>query len=147
MSLIRSEMIDEGIALITLNNPRLNLVTVELTALLNDQLDKLASDASVRVLVLTGIGERAFCAGSDIREFSQFSGPDGQVLEGKLIAENDAYSKVDKFPKPTIAALNGSALGGGLELAVCCDLLVVAEDTQLSFPEVNLGVFPGSGGT
>jgi len=130
MSLIRSEMIDEGIVLITLNNPPLNLVTVELTALLNDQLDKLASDASVRVLILTGIGERAFCAGSDIREFSQFSGPDGQVLEGKLIAENDAYSKVDKFPKPTIAALNGSALGGGLELAVCCDLLVVAEDTR-----------------
>ncbi len=130
MSLIRSEMIDEGIALITLNNPPLNLVTVELTALLNDQLDKLASDASVRVLILTGIGERAFCAGSDIREFSQFSGPDGQVLEGKLIAENGAYSKVHKFPKPTIAALNGSALGGGLELAVCCDLLVVAEDTR-----------------
>ncbi len=147
MSLIRSEMVDEGIALITLNNPPLNLVTVELTALLNDQLDKLASDASVRVLILTGIGGRAFCAGSDIREFSQFSGPDGQVLEGKLIAENDAYSKVDKFPKPTIAALNGSALGGGLELAVCCDLLVVAEDAQLSLPEVNLGVFPGSGGT
>ena len=147
MSLIRSEMIDEGIALITLNNPPLNLVTVELTALLNDQLDKLASDASVRVLILTGIGERAFCAGSDIREFSQFSGSDGQVLEGKLIAENDAYSKVHKFPKPTIAALNGSALGGGLELAVCCDLLVVAEDTQLSLPEVNLGVFSGSGGT
>ena len=93
MSLIRSEMIDEGIVLITLNNPPLNLVTVELTALLNDQLDKLASDASVRVLILTGIGERAFCAGSDIREFSQFSGPDGQGLEGKLIAENDPIAK------------------------------------------------------
>ncbi len=147
MSVIQSEMIDEGVALITLNNPPLNLVTVELTKVLIDKLDELASDHSVRVLILTGQGARAFCAGSDIGEFSGFVGPEGQVLQRKLITENTAYSKVDKFPKPTIAALNGPALGGGLELAVCCDLLVAAENIQLSLPEVNLGVFPGSGGT
>ena len=147
MSVIQSEMIDEGVTLITLNNLPLNLVTVELTKVLSDKLDELASDHSVRVLIVTGKGERAFCAGSDIGEFAGFVGPDGQVLQRKLIAENTVYSKVDKFPKPTIAALNGQALGGGLELAVCCDLLVAAENIQLSLPEVNLGVFPGSGGT
>ena len=80
MSLIRSEMIDEGIALITLNNPPLNLVTVELTALLNDQLDKLASDASVRVLILTGIGREHFAPVRIFGSSRNFPGPMARYL-------------------------------------------------------------------
>lgn len=137
---------ENGVATVVLNNPPLNLVTLELTAQLSALLDRLAADPEVRTLVLTGAGERAFCAGSDISEFPDMTEP-GVVLEKKLIKENEAYSKVDDFPKPTIAAIRGLAFGGGLEIAVCCDLLVVEEDVKLALPEIKLGVFPGSGGT
>jgi enoyl-CoA hydratase/carnithine racemase len=138
--------IDDGVALLTLNNPPLNLVTVALTAELGASLDRLARDQSVRVLVVTGAGNRAFCAGSDIKEFETYMEP-GAVVERKLRTENQVYSSLDRFPAPTIAALDGPAIGGGLELAVCCDLIVVAEGVVLSMPEVGLGVIPGSGGT
>lgn len=138
--------IENGVAVVTLNNPPLNLVTLALTAELERTLDRLAADPAARVLVLTGAGERAFCAGSDVKEFPAMMGS-GQVVEKKLAAENRTYGKVDDFPKPTIAAVRGLAYGGGLELAVCCDLLVVEEDARLALPEIKLGVFPGSGGT
>ncbi len=138
--------IDDGIALVTLNNPPLNVMTVELTRVFDALLDELAADSGVRVLVLTGAGDRAFCAGSDIKEFAAFTGPEGRALERKMIAETAMTAKLDKFPKPTVCALNGNAFGGGLELAACCDLLVAAENVRLAMPEVKLGVFPGSGG-
>jgi enoyl-CoA hydratase len=136
--------VEDGVAVVTLNNPPLNLVTLDLTRALDRALDRLASDPAVRVLVLTGAGERAFCAGSDIREFP---GVADHVIGKKLAAENRAYSKLDDFPKPTIAAVAGLAYGGGLELAVCCDLVVVEANARLALPEIKLGVFPGSGGT
>ncbi len=145
MSLVRTK-IEAGIALVTLDNPPLNVVTVAMTKALDSTLEGLEADPEVRVLVLTGAGERAFCAGSDIREFAAFTGPEGRALERKMIAEMAMYGKLDKFPKPTVCAMNGSALGGGLELAACCDLLVAAENVLLALPEVKLGVFPGSGG-
>lgn len=138
--------IRDGIATVTLNNPPLNLVTLELTRALDQTLDKLARDHAVRVLVLTGAGDRAFCAGSDVSEFPGMMGA-GQVVPKKLSKENETYSKLDDFPKPTIAAVSGLAYGGGLELAVCCDLIVAEEHARLCLPEIKLGVFPGSGGT
>jgi enoyl-CoA hydratase len=137
--------VEDGVALVTLNNPPLNLVTLELTRQLNDLVARLAADAGVRVMVLTGSGTKAFCAGSDVKEFPRMMGP-GVVVPHKLARENEAYSRVDDFPKPTIAALNGLAYGGGLELAVCCDLIVAEAGARLALPEINLGVFPGSGG-
>ena len=136
--------IQGGVAVVTLNNPPLNLVTLELTRALDATLDRLAADPEARVLVLTGAGDRAFCAGSDIKEFPEVA---DDVIGKKLALENQAYSKVDGFPKPTIAAVRGLAYGGGLELAVCCDLIVVEEGARFALPEVKLGVFPGSGGT
>jgi enoyl-CoA hydratase/carnithine racemase len=97
-------------------------------------------------MVLTGSGAKAFCAGSDIKEFPGMMTA-GTVVPTKLALENEAYSRVDDFPKPTIAALNGLAYGGGLELAVCCDLVVAEAGSQVALPEIKLGVFPGSGGT
>jgi enoyl-CoA hydratase/carnithine racemase len=138
--------VSDGVATLTLNNPPLNLVTLELTRQLSATLDRLAADPAVRALVLTGAGERAFCAGSDLTEFPSMMRP-GLVVPKKLAPENETYSKVDDFPKPTIAAVRGLAFGGGLELAVCCDLIVVEEGTRLCLPEIKLGVFPGSGGT
>jgi enoyl-CoA hydratase len=141
--LVRVE-VEGGVALLTLDNPPLNLVTLELTRRLTRALDALAPDPEVRALVLTGGGVRAFCAGSDIKEFPSVA---DDVVGRKLAPENAAYSKVDDFPKPTIAAIRGLAFGGGLELAACCDLLVVEEGARLALPEIKLGVFPGSGGT
>ncbi len=135
-----------GVATMTLNNPPLNLVTLDLTRQLSRMLDALAQDDNARVLVVTGAGDRAFCAGSDVTEFASMMGT-GKVVPMKLARENETYSKLDDFPKPTIAAVSGLAYGGGLELAVCCDLIVVEEHTRLCLPEIKLGVFPGSGGT
>jgi enoyl-CoA hydratase/carnithine racemase len=134
----------DGVAELTLTNPPMNLVTLAMTRDLDAALEHLAADAAVRVLIVTGAGARAFCAGSDIKEFPAVA---DDVVGRKLTAENAAFSKLAGFPRPTIAALNGLAFGGGLELAVCCDLIVAAADARLALPEVKLGVFPGSGGT
>jgi enoyl-CoA hydratase len=135
---------EDGVALVTLDNPPLNLVTLEMTRELDALVSRLADDPAVRVLVLTGSGARAFCAGSDIKEFPQVA---DAVVPKKLARENEAYSRVADFPKPTLAALNGIAFGGGLELAVCCDLIVAEAGGEVALPEIKLGVFPGSGGT
>ena len=137
--------VEDGVALVTLNNPPLNLVTLAMTRDLNVLVARLASDEAVRVMVLTGSGAKAFCAGSDVKEFPRMMAP-GVVVPQKLALENEVYSRVDDFPKPTIAALNGLAFGGGLELAVCCDLIVAEAGGRVALPEINLGVFPGSGG-
>lgn len=145
--LIRTEITD-GVALLTLNNPPMNLVSLELTRELSETLDRLAGDGTVRVLVISGAnpGARAFCAGSDVKEFPDYMTP-GSVLEKKLVFENKTYDKLDDFPKPTIAAVNGLAYGGGLELAVCCDIIIAADNARLALPEIKLGIFPGTGGT
>ena len=115
--LITTEITD-GVALMTLNHPPMNLVSLELTRQLSETLDRLAADKAVRVLILSGANPqaRAFCAGSDVKEFPDYMTP-GSVLEKKLVFENATYDKLDDFPKPTIAAINGLAYGGGLERA------------------------------
>jgi enoyl-CoA hydratase/carnithine racemase len=127
-----------------LNHPPLNLITTEVVDHLGSALAKVEVDPDIRVLVMTGAGDRAFCAGSDITEFA---GLQGRVGEGKLIRENQVYDRVANLPLPTIAVLEGDALGGGLELALCCDLRVASTRARLGMPEVRLGVIPGSGGT
>ena len=117
-------------------------MTRQLSAVLSD----LEADPGIGALVLTGAGERAFCAGSEIREFPQLCA-DRAIVGKKLGPENDAYGQVAHFPKPTIAAIEGVALGGGLELASGCDLIIASENARLGLPEIRLGGFPGSGGT
>jgi enoyl-CoA hydratase/carnithine racemase len=141
--LIRVAVEDE-VGVLTLDNPPLNLVTLELTRRLGAALERLAADPGVRALVVTGAGDRAFCAGSDVGEFAAVL---DDVVARKLARENEVFGQLRDFPRPTLAALNGLAYGGGLELAVCCDLLVAGADVRLALPEVKLGVFPGSGGT
>ena len=129
---------------IRLQNPPLNLVTVELTGALDSTLADIEADSEVRCVIVTGTGERAFCAGSDVKEFESLH---GRVGEGKLLLEKAVYRRLARLPIPTIAAIQGDALGGGLELALCCDLRVADELAKLGLPEVRLGVMPGSGGT
>lgn len=136
----------DGLAIITLNAPPLNLINLEMTAALDALLTDLAGDAQVRALVLWSAGDKAFCAGSDIAEFDAYMRP-GAVIRDKLDAENTMYSRLADFPRPTVAAIEGVAFGGGLELAVCCDLIIADPAARFALPETRLGVFPGSGGT
>lgn len=132
------------ITTITLLNPPLNLVSLELTKALDAVLAAVEADDDVRCVILTGTGERAFCAGSDVKEFESLR---GRVGEGKLLLEKAVYRRLARLQVPTIAAIQADALGGGLELALCCDLRVADERAKLGLPEVRLGVMPGSGGT
>lgn len=137
--------IDNAIAVLTLSNPPLNVVTRDLTAALGEHLQRLAIAADVRAVVITGEGDKAFCAGSDIAEFSAWLAP-GQIVPEKLARQHEVFGLLVDYPKPTVAALNGLTFGGGLEIAVCCDLLVAEAQVRLALPEIKLGVFPGSGG-
>lgn len=138
--------VHSGIATITLNNPPMNVVTLDMMPALDRALDAVEHDPRVRVIILTGAGDRAFCAGSDVGEFDAFMAP-GAVVPKKLWRQYEVFGRLDALAKPTIAALHGYVYGGGLELAVCCDLLVGDEDTLVASPEIKLGVFPSTGGT
>jgi enoyl-CoA hydratase len=132
-----------GVAILTLDNPPLNLNTLTTLEQLRDACRILAADDRVRAVVITGKGTRAFCAGSDINEFASVR---EDVVPRKLARENEAFTALEDLPMPVIAALNGVALGGGAEIALACDIRIMDETTRIGFPEVKLGVFPGSGG-
>ena len=133
-----------AVARIELDNGPLNLVTGAMMERLDAVLEEIAGDPGARAVVLTGAGTRAFCAGSDVKEFEGLA---GRVAQGKLLYEKYVYRKLAELPVPTIAAIEGDALGGGLELALCCDLRIASARARLGMPEVRLGVIPGSGGT
>jgi enoyl-CoA hydratase/carnithine racemase len=134
------------IAHLTLTNPPLNLVTRELLEELAEALAVLeaAAPGDVRAVVVTGAGERAFSAGSHVGEFESQRGPNGRERHA---LESGVADRLARLPMPTIAAIEGNALGGGLELALCCDIRVASERAQLGLPEVRLAVTPGAGGT
>jgi enoyl-CoA hydratase len=135
----------EGVAVLWLDNPPLNLFTRALTEALDDVMARLEVDETVRVVVVTGAGERAFSAGSDIREFPPLMAS-GRVVEDKLDLENAVFDRFARLRQPTIAAISGVALGGGAEFALCADYRIIAEDGRIGFPEIRLGTVPGSGG-
>ncbi|WP_420112855.1 enoyl-CoA hydratase/isomerase family protein [Pseudactinotalea sp.] len=122
----------------------MNLVSRELTMQLREALKRVAQHEDARVVVLSSAGDRTFCAGSDIAEFE---GLHGQGAEGKLLLEKLVYRQLAVLEVPVIAAIEGHALGGGLELALSCDIRVASEHSKLGLPELRLGVVPGSGGT
>ena len=134
------------VAHLTLVNPPLNLVTEALLHELAAALDVLEAAApdDVRVVVVTGSGDRAFSAGSHVGEFESQRGPAGRVRHA---LESGVARRLAELPMPTIAAIEGNALGGGLELALCCDLRIASERARLGLPEVRLAVTPGAGGT
>lgn len=137
--------VSNGIAVLTLDNPPLNVVYRGLTEALDRALEAVEADASVRAVIVTGAGGRAFCAGSDIAEFQPLMQP-GRIGPEKLELQHRVFARLDDLAKPTIAVVNGLAFGGGLEIAVCCDLIVADEKARFALPEIKLGVFPGSGG-
>jgi enoyl-CoA hydratase len=136
---------DAGIAVVTVNRPdAMNAVDVQHAEELRARLTELASDPDVRVIILTGAGEKAFIAGADIKYMQNLG-----VHEGLRWAElgQACAELLETMPKPTIAAINGYALGGGCELALACDIRVAATTSKLGQPEINLGILPGWGGS
>jgi enoyl-CoA hydratase/carnithine racemase len=137
--------VDAGVATVTLDRPEArNAISTELAIALAAAFEPLATDRAVRAVVLTGAGDHAFCAGADLRERSGF---DDHQWFVQREAFRRAFGAVRRCPLPTVAAVFGYALGGGLELALCCDLVVAAEDASLGLPEVQLGLVPAGGGT
>ncbi len=138
--------IENQIATVTINRPtKLNALNVATIQELHHAFNTLELDAETKVIILTGSGEKAFVAGADIAEFAHFS-----VEEGAHLAANGQellFDFVEKLKTPVIAAVNGFALGGGLELAMACHFRIVSDNAKMGLPEVSLGVIPGYGGT
>lgn len=133
-------------AIITINRPKqLNALNRATINELHQALSDLNKDAEVRVVIITGSGEKAFVAGADIKEFADYSVNEGSELAAS--GQEKLFDLIDNFSKPVIAAVNGFALGGGLELAMACHIRVASTNAKMGLPEVSLGVIPGYGGT
>jgi enoyl-CoA hydratase len=144
-SLILQQKFD-GILTITIQRPQaLNALNAGIIAALADAIDVAQTDGEVRTIVLTCSGDKAFVAGADIKEFADFSGKEGKALAKQ--GQEILFNRIERSAKPVIAAVNGFALGGGLELALACHIRIASDNALMGLPEVSLGVIPGYGGT
>ena len=133
------------IAIAAINRPKaLNALNSEVLEDLNTLVDEVLADEEIRVLVITGSGDKSFVAGADIGEMSQLTKADGEAFGKK---GNDVFRRIETLPIPVIAAVNGYALGGGCELSLACDIRLCAETAVFGQPETGLGITPGFGGT
>ena len=135
----------DRIVTITLNRPPMNPISNRLIDELHAAFDEIESDGEARAVIITGAGEKAFCAGADISEFGQAFAEGG--IREVAMSRHRMFTRIERFPKPVIAAINGYALGGGCELAMSCHLRLMSDAAVVGLPEINLGVFPGYGGT
>jgi enoyl-CoA hydratase len=135
--------VSESIATLTINRPSVkNALNLETVTECHRALDDLSSDADTGVVIITGAGESAFVSGADINDIR------ARTLDDGLAAINSSlFAKIEKFPRPVIAAINGFALGGGCELALACDIRIAADTAKFGQPEVGLGIIPGAGAT
>ncbi len=137
---------DQKTAVITINRPQsLNALNAKTISELSEALDVVSADAQYRAVIITGSGEKSFVAGADIKEFSDFGTSEAESLARN--GQDILFNKIENFNKPVIAAVNGFALGGGLELALACHIRYASENAKLGLPEVTLGLIPGYGGT
>jgi enoyl-CoA hydratase len=136
--------VEDRVATITINRPeRRNALNATVRAELIQVLDQLRVDDDVRIVIVTGAGEKAFVAGADIGEFAERT----PLQQRAAMAGRRVFDELAAFPKPTIAMINGFALGGGCELAMACDIRMAARSARLGQPEIRLGLIPGGGGT
>lgn len=133
----------QGIAWVTINRPESrNAMNSQVLAEVSASLDELYDDDDAQLLIFTGAGDKAFVAGADINELARRTPADGLTATMQRL-----YERIEKFPKPTIAAVNGYAFGGGHELALSCDIRIASTNAQFALPETGLGVLPAAGGT
>mgnify|MGYP000032045472 FL=1 len=138
--------IQDRVAVVTINRPaQLNALNAAVLQELHEEVVRLDADSGVRAVVLTGSGEKAFVAGADIAEFASFSPEEGEALATR--GQALVFDRIEQSSKPFIAAINGFALGGGLELAMACHIRLASSTAKMGLPEVGLGVIPGYGGT
>ena len=132
------------VAIVTINRPeKRNALNIQTRAEGAAVLNELRADDSVRVVILTGAGDKAFIAGADIAEFAQRTA----IGQREVMLEPSLFNAIDGFPKPIIAMVNGYCLGGGCEVALACDIRIASEKASFGQPEINLGIIPGGGGT
>jgi len=135
--------VDGGVATITLTRPPMNALSIQMQQEIAHASRELGSRPNVRAVILYG-GPKLFAAGADVKEMA---GMTYQDMVRASVGLQDAFTAVTRIPQPTIAAVTGYALGGGCELAMCCDLRIAADDAKLGQPEILLGIIPGAGGT
>lgn len=137
---------NNGITTITVNKPnKLNALNMQTIEELHNALNNELHDDTTKVIIITGSGEKAFVAGADISEFAKFNAQEGAQLAAN--GQTLLFDFIENLPKPVIAAVNGFALGGGLELAMACHFRIASSNAKMGLPEVSLGVIPGYGGT
>lgn len=136
-----------NIATIIINNPPVNVLSAHVVEQLSIAADEIERDSEVKVVILTGAGDRAFMAGGNIKEFPAWMGKGVEEAKQKSLWLQEPLNKIENISCPTIAAINGVALGGGCELALCCDIRIAEEHVFIGLPEIKLGLFPGAGGT
>ncbi len=136
--------IKDKIAFVTIDHPPMNALDVETKEAIGSVFKELEMRSEeIRVVILHGAGEKAFAAGADIKAFLELN---PEISQKRIYRSHQIYSMVENFVWPVIAAIHGFCLGGGLELALCCDIRYAEESSKLGFPEVNLSIFPGNGG-
>lgn len=135
---------DSTVRVLTIDRPPVNALDAETMGAFSDAVDKAMADDAIRVVIVTGAGEKAFAAGADLEELQRCDTDAGRALVTRVKA---TMAKLRQGPKPVIAAINGLAAGGGLELAMACDIRIADPSAGLGLPEVTLGVIPGAGGT
>ena len=138
--------VEEGILTLTINRPnQLNALNSEVISSLSKAIVSAQTDDEVRIIIITGAGEKAFVAGADIKEFADFTPSQGKDLAA--LGQATLFDRIERSFKPVIAAVNGFALGGGLELVMAAHVRVASTNAKLGLPELSLGVIPGYGGT
>lgn len=136
--------IKDQIAVVTIDNPPMNALDVATKEAICEVFNALESLSGLRAVIITGAGEKAFAAGADIKTFLELN---PRSAKKRLMRSHQIYGIIENFEWPVIAAIKGYCLGAGLELALCCDIRYAALSSKLGFPEVNLSIFPGNGGT
>lgn len=131
------------VGIVTLNSPPLNLNTIVSMEELREVFRKIEKDPEIRVVILTGAGLKAFNVGSDISGFKDMA---GDFRGKKFYMETDMMNTIEFLPKPTICAIEGYCMGGGLEVALCCDIRIGSDESVFALPEINLGLYPAAGG-